>query len=203
MSRIPIKICKNGHEFSEENTYIMRRKEGNTRGCRECMRISSRRNYPKYKEKVAIRAKYNYQKKKLLNVVITTPSKRCWFNMKQRCENNKHNSYFYYGGRGIKVCEKWKKFEGFLEDMGEKPDGLSLDRIDVNGNYCKENCRWATLKEQARNKRSNVCFKGECVTDASLRLGGSSTLVTQRIKNGWSVEKAFTTIGLKRLTKKL
>lgn len=79
---------------------------------------------------------------------------RAWCDMKQRCYNPKNWAYKYYGGRGIKVCEEWKNsFLTFAKDMGEHPEGMSLDRIDNDGDYCKSNCRWATKKEQMNNKR--------------------------------------------------
>jgi hypothetical protein len=75
-----------------------------------------------------------------------------WEAMRQRC-NNPHNDYYHrYGGRGIKICERWNEFSNFLEDMGERPPGKTLDRKDNNKNYCKENCKWSTPKEQANNK---------------------------------------------------
>lgn len=78
-----------------------------------------------------------------------------WLRMNQRCNCPGHDSYPHYGGRGIAICERWRTFENFLEDMGPKPSPKhSLDRRDVNGNYEPGNCRWATSAEQARNKRT-------------------------------------------------
>ncbi|MDR6555431.1 AP2 domain-containing protein [Paenibacillus qinlingensis] len=77
-----------------------------------------------------------------------------WTNMIQRCTNPKYTSYIDYGGRGITVCKRWEDFETFFEDMGKKPtSNHSLDRTNVDGNYEPNNCKWATLEEQARNKR--------------------------------------------------
>jgi hypothetical protein len=81
---------------------------------------------------------------------------RSWCAMKRRCDNPSTNGYENYGGRGIVYCERWASFENFLADMGERPPGHSLDRIDVNGNYTPENCRWATAKEQQWGRRDRT-----------------------------------------------
>lgn len=75
--------------------------------------------------------------------------------MMMRCYNKKQRDYRWYGAQGVKVCEAWHKFDGFLSDMGECPSDLTLDRINPFGNYEKENCRWATWETQYRNKRHN------------------------------------------------
>lgn len=85
---------------------------------------------------------------------LATRTYTVWQNMKARCYNPRSPSWQYYGGRGIQVCDRWRNsFANFVTDMGEKPDGRSLDRIDNDGNYEPGNCRWATPAEQVRNRR--------------------------------------------------
>jgi len=76
--------------------------------------------------------------------------------MKERCNNPNQSCYKHYGGRGIKVCEKWRKFEGFLQDMGERPPGKTIDRINNDGDYCPENCRWITNEQQQKNTQKTI-----------------------------------------------
>lgn len=82
-----------------------------------------------------------------------TPTNMSWSSAKNRCNNPNNKDFVHYGGRGIKMCVRWERFENFLEDMGEKPKGLTLDRVDNNGNYEPGNCRWATYSQQNRNQR--------------------------------------------------
>lgn len=84
----------------------------------------------------------------------SSPAYRSWIQMRTRCKNPNHHAYSEYGGRGIGVCPRWDSFENFLADMGERPEGKSLDRIDPNGNYEPGNCRWAAPNIQAQNKRT-------------------------------------------------
>src|SRR5437879_5828925 len=89
--------------------------------------------------------------------LVMTPTYRTWAEMKTRCYNKKRPEYPRYGGRGIKVCDSWlHSFTNFFADMGVKPKGFSIDRVDNDGNYEPRNCRWATRLQQARNMRSTI-----------------------------------------------
>ena len=87
-----------------------------------------------------------------------TPTYLSWDNMIQRCTNPNRPEYPYYGGRGITVCDRWRSYENFLADMGERPDGLTLDRINNDGNYEPGNCRWADRETQVRNRRRSSYY---------------------------------------------
>lgn len=126
-----------------------------------------------------------------------------WQGMHTRCTNPNRVQFKDWGGRGIKVCERWMNFEKFLEDMGECPPGLELDRWpDQNGNYEKSNCRWATRKQQMRNTRKNRIFTVRgitgCLPDLCDRFGVSYKLVAHRLYlKDWTPEEAFFTPVLK------
>lgn len=124
-----------------------------------------------------------------------SPTKISWEAMWSRCRWKRNASYSRYGGRGISVCDRWSDFSLFVEDMGERPVGASLDRIDPNGDYCPENCRWATCKEQARNRTDNtrltICGRSLCVSEWCEQVGAASDpTIRQRLKRGWPHELA-------------
>lgn len=98
-------------------------------------------------------------KRRLVHGMTNSPTYRVWRNMHSRCENPNTPYYGEYGGRGIKVCERWFKFQNFLDDMGEKPEGESIDRVDNDKGYNPTNCKWSTPKEQAVNRRKRRYWK--------------------------------------------
>jgi hypothetical protein len=123
-----------------------------------------------------------------------TPTYKTWEGMIQRCTNPKSKRFPVYGGRGISICDRWLKFENFYEDMGLKPQKLTLDRIDNDGNYCKENCKWSTVKEQNNNTSRNhfITVNGikKNITQWESALGVGRGTIYSRIKRGLSSEDA-------------
>lgn len=123
---------------------------------------------------------------------------KSWSEAKSRCLNPSHSAYKDYGGRGITVCDRWlESFENFYEDMGDRPNNMTIDRINNNLGYSKENCRWATWEEQANNRRNNRLIelngKTQNLTQWIKELGISTSTVRSRLRIGWSIEKALTT----------
>lgn len=120
-----------------------------------------------------------------------------WQDMIDRIKRPTNHAYKNYGGRGIKVCKRWISHKGFINFYNDMiptyKKTLTIDRINNNGNYCKENCRWITKADQSKNRRDNIKYKGEIMADACKRLGGKKLLIFDRLNSGWSKKRAFTT----------
>lgn len=164
--------CDCGTELSVQQGHLV---SGHTESC-GCFHIES----------IAIHGESN------------SPTYRSWCKMIQRCTNPKDKHFSFYGGRGIQVCLSWRlSYEAFRSDMGARPIGLTLDRIDSNGNYEKSNCRWATREAQQNNMRSNrfITVHGEAktVSQWAKHFGIAPQIVTGRMKWGWKPLRALTT----------
>ena len=143
----------------------------------------------------------------------SSPTYRIWAGLHGRCNNPNDTAYSRYGAVGIKICPEWDhqqggKFVTFLADMGERPEGCSIDRIDGTKGYSKSNCRWATIAEQARNKKNSrlITHNGEtkCLQDWAQSAGLKFAIVDYRLKAGWTIEEALkpSTLPRKELTLK-
>lgn len=125
-----------------------------------------------------------------------TPEQKVWNNMKSRCLNPNHPRYKDWGGRGITISDDWLKLENFYRDMGKRPSKHhTLERIDNNKGYSKENCYWATTKDQALNRRSNKHLTANGYTftllEWSEKLSINKVTLASRLRRGWSVEEAL------------
>lgn len=120
-----------------------------------------------------------------------------WYAMIQRCTNLNNERYKDYGGRGITVCKRWRKFENFLEDMGERPPKCTIERKNNNKGYYKKNCKWATSIEQNRNSRHNCLIiyngKTQCLAVWAEEYNILYNTLLQRLRRNWSIEGALTT----------
>lgn len=123
-------------------------------------------------------------------------SRTAWGQMIARCYDPENPKYKNYGARGIRVCDRWICYRLFLEDMGPRPDGKTLNRIDNDGNYDPGNCEWATYREQAQNRSDNcnITFNGEtlCLTEWERRTGIYRKTIEKRLLLGWSIEDCLT-----------
>ena len=121
---------------------------------------------------------------------------RIWRGMMRRCTYPNAVNYAHYGGRGITVCKRWRKFDNFLKDMGEPPLRHQIDRIDNDKGYCKSNCRWVTRKANGQNKRNNrlITFRGckQCTAAWAEEAGIKLQTLHERLRRGWSIEEALT-----------
>lgn len=131
-----------------------------------------------------------------------SPTYQTWRGMITRCINSNSTDYHHYGDRDITICDRWLKFENFLKDMGERPSNLTLDRINNNLGYCKENCKWSTQKQQTRNTRRNnlITFNEEtqCIAAWAEKFKLQPSTLRYRLKIGWPIEKALTTPARKK-----
>jgi hypothetical protein len=156
--------CSRGHEL-KDNTYTP--PSGSIR-CRTCLKEADwRRKHPDSPEAKAfkrIEKSERYYPDNPKHGKYGTPAYVSWIAMKSRCYNPNSFGYEYYGGRGIKVCDKWLEFKGFYEDMGERPEGHTLDRIDNDSDYELSNCRWVSRQAQAINRRCRNKFGYKGVT---------------------------------------
>lgn len=166
-------VCKCGNTKITTGA-LLRRRETRSCGCLQREVTSANKH------------KHGMCGKKIYNI---------WQNMLHRCLNPRNPAFSNYGGRGIKVCARWKKFENFYADMGNPPPERTLDREDNDGPYSLKNCRWATRVTQANNSRKNVflTYQGQTHTLAqwSRKVGIDPTLLSHRLIKNWSPEKAL------------
>lgn len=194
--------CQQEFPATLEYFYVFngRSKDGLSYACKSCQK---RQAIERYRVKRALFPVKQHGHRK---PGYTSPTYYSWCSMKLRCCNPNASDFARYGGRGIKVCARWMNFEAFLEDMGERPDGMTLDRRDVNGHYscgncddCKanewiSNCRWLTKLEQQNNRRNShfltVDGKTKTIATWTREVGFPNGLILKRKNAGWSDEDA-------------
>lgn len=175
-------VCDCGTALRVAHSYQL--KSGNTRSC-GCLRKEVAR---------ATRLRHGATSGRSY-----TRAYSAWQGMIQRCSNPNNEKWSRYGGRGIQVCERWiHSFEAFLSDMGDPAEGLSLDRIDNDGPYSAENCRWASDLAQARNKSTNRILTAggvsKTLAEWAVDLGLSRRTIATRLRLGWPVERALSRV---------
>lgn len=154
-------------------------RKGNTRSC-GCLKkesdVAKRRN-----------TTHGYSRTRIYNT---------WASMKQRCEDPGKTNYKWYGGRGIKVCDRWQSFSNFIMDMGERPDDQQIDRINPDGNYSPDNCRWVSSKENASNRRSTIIITVDGINRSLKQWCQEKSLnyhtaITRLNRDGWSIQEVI------------
>jgi hypothetical protein len=113
-----------------------------------------------------------------------TPTYYAWRNMMSRCYNPKNASYLWYGARGVGVCPRWHSFDAFIEDMGERPDSLTLDRVDNTKGYGPDNCAWRSMRDNLNNRGCTVLVGGTPVTRVADAIGAKADTLRKRISRG-------------------
>ena len=188
-----MRICGRGHEWNPELN----------RQCPTCQKAYRKQRYAEFKE-------HDYQKsrewisnnkehfeEKTKEWMERKPSHACYRAMLNRCLSPLNDHYHHYGGRGITVCARWQGENGyanFIEDMGERPSNkLTIERLDVNGNYEPSNCEWGTRKQQGRNRRTNrnvtIAGRTQCVSAWAEEIGIDHASFWQRLAKGWPEER--------------
>lgn len=173
--------CECGNELPVRTDCL---KDGNTKSC-GCLKIEKYTTHGQSKSKTRKRR--------------GSPSYLTWLAMIQRCYDPKHVAYHQYGGAGVVICDRWRhSFEAFLSDMGERPIGHTIDRYpNKSGSYEPGNCRWATKQQQSWNRKSNRLLehdgKALCIGEWAVVVGIPRTVIQDRLRLGWSDEKAITT----------
>lgn len=180
--------CIRGHAFDEANTYIETKQDGSiTRRCRACRKVTKDRYFYEVTRPKRYKGLIEYHKGEEIFSV--------WRSMMGRCRNKSDNRY---GGRGISVCDRWKRYNNFYDDMlPNYKKGLTLDRINNNGDYSPENCRWTTPKDQANNRSNNrmITYKGltKTLQQWADYIGIQSATLRYRLNNWCNVERCLTT----------
>ena len=170
-SYFAVYLCGCGKPFIARTTHV---KAGTTTQCRECFVPSGTRHGE-----------------------CGTPTWYSWQAMVTRCTNPNASDYQRYGGRGVTICREWHQYESFRQDMGARPEGHTLDRIDNNGNYTPSNCKWSTSSQQARNTRRTAMIEhkgvSNCIAEWAEDLAMPVATLAARLSKGWSIEEALET----------